>query len=58
LTRVNKQGSKDNKDGNIPDASDNRLILGTHSDWSSDTGSARAELRDEIDMAISKCIED
>lgn len=36
----------------------NRLILGTPSDWSSERSSNTAEMRDEIDMAIQKCLED
>ena len=36
----------------------NRLILGTPSDWSSERSSNTAEMRDEIDLAIQKCLED
>lgn len=37
---------------------ENRLVLNSSSEWSSSQGSSQAEMRDEIDMAISKCLED
>ena len=45
-------------DGQDDDRGHNRLVLARVSDWSSDRESSVAEMKDEIDIAIQKCLED